>query len=73
MANDELPWADVARWEIDNVVSSPGPGRPSHPRDVGVSLDALRFAAVPDGPLGRLVRYDVTPGGRTARRSRTPP
>jgi para-aminobenzoate synthetase len=45
--NDELPWRDVARWDFDNVVISPGPGRPEHPRDVGMSLDALGGARVP--------------------------
>src|SRR3954470_13248216 len=45
--NDALPWAELAEWDIDNVVISPGPGRPEHARDVGVSLDALRHARVP--------------------------
>ena len=31
----------------DNIVISPGPGRPEHGRDVGVSLDVLRHATVP--------------------------
>ncbi|MEA2246572.1 MAG: para-aminobenzoate synthetase, partial [Solirubrobacteraceae bacterium] len=45
--NDAVPWAELDRWDVDNVVISPGPGRPEHPRDVGVSLDALRGARVP--------------------------
>src|SRR4051794_15090393 len=45
--NDELPWAELAALPVDNIVVSPGPGRPDHRRDVGVSLDALRSAAVP--------------------------
>jgi para-aminobenzoate synthetase len=45
--NDALPWSELATWDVDNVVISPGPGRPEHPRDVGVSLDALRHARVP--------------------------
>ncbi|HEX6387820.1 MAG TPA: aminodeoxychorismate synthase component I [Solirubrobacteraceae bacterium] len=47
VANDEHPWAQLRRWAFDNVVISPGPGRPEHPRDVGVSMDALREASVP--------------------------
>jgi para-aminobenzoate synthetase len=45
--NDELPWEELAPLDVDNVVISPGPGRPEHPRDVGVSLDALSRATVP--------------------------
>src|SRR5215218_730432 len=45
--NDELPWEELAALPVDNIVISPGPGRPDHERDVGVSLDALRYAGVP--------------------------
>jgi para-aminobenzoate synthetase len=45
--NDELPWEELVAQRFDNVVISPGPGRPEHARDVGVSLDALRHAEVP--------------------------
>jgi para-aminobenzoate synthetase len=45
--NDELPWEELAALDADNVVISPGPGRPEHARDAGVSLDALRRAEVP--------------------------
>ena len=45
--NDELPWEELVALGADNVVISPGPGRPEHPRDVGVSLDALVRAEVP--------------------------
>ena len=44
--NDELPWEELAALGADNVVVSPGPGRPEHTRDVGVSLDALYRAEV---------------------------
>src|SRR3954463_1640489 len=45
--NDELPWTELLGLDPDNVVISPGPGRPEHPRDAGVSLDVLRRAEVP--------------------------
>src|SRR5215213_4584246 len=45
--NDELSWEEVAALRVDNVVISPGPGRPERERDVGVSLDVLRRARVP--------------------------
>ena len=45
--NDELAWDDLAALPVDNIVISPGPGRPERERDVGVSLDVLRRARVP--------------------------
>jgi para-aminobenzoate synthetase len=45
--NDELPWEELAALPVDNIVISPGPGRPERARDAGVSLDALRRARVP--------------------------
>jgi para-aminobenzoate synthetase len=45
--NDERPWEELAALGADNVVISPGPGRPERARDAGVSLDALRHAEVP--------------------------
>jgi para-aminobenzoate synthetase len=45
--NDELPWEELVALAADNVVISPGPGRPEHARDVGVSLDAIHRAEVP--------------------------
>jgi para-aminobenzoate synthetase len=45
--NDELTWEELAALRPDNIVISPGPGRPEHERDVGVSLAALMRAEVP--------------------------
>ncbi len=45
--NDEATWAELERLDFDNIVISPGPGRPDRNRDVGVSLDALERAEVP--------------------------
>jgi para-aminobenzoate synthetase len=45
--NDELTWEELAGVAHDNIVISPGPGRPERRRDTGVSLDALRHARTP--------------------------
>jgi para-aminobenzoate synthetase len=45
--NDELPWEELAALPVDNIVISPGPGRPEHERDVGVSLEVLQRAGLP--------------------------
>ena len=45
--NDELPWSELAALAPDNIVISPGPGRPEHARDAGVALEVLRRAEVP--------------------------
>ena len=45
--NDELSWEELAAMPVDNIVISPGPGRPERGRDVGVSLDVLEHAEVP--------------------------
>ncbi len=45
--NDEASWDELARGGYDNVVVSPGPGRPDEPADFGVCADAIRLAEVP--------------------------
>jgi para-aminobenzoate synthetase len=45
--NDEVTWDEIVAMAPDNIVISPGPGRPEHPRDAGVSLEVLRRAEVP--------------------------
>jgi para-aminobenzoate synthetase len=47
LRNDELSWEELSALAVDNIVISPGPGRPEHERDVGVSLEALQRAEVP--------------------------
>jgi para-aminobenzoate synthetase len=45
--NDEASWEELARLEFDNVVLSPGPGRPERKRDFGVCADAIRLCEAP--------------------------
>jgi anthranilate synthase/aminodeoxychorismate synthase-like glutamine amidotransferase len=46
--NDEASWAELEGLEFDNVVLSPGPGRPERIEDFGVCADAIRHC---DRPL----------------------
>jgi len=45
--NDGATWEDLSRWEVDNIVISPGPGRPDHEKDFGVCADTILKAHVP--------------------------
>ena len=45
--NDEATWEQLARLPFDNVVLSPGPGRPERTRDFGVCAQAIAEAEVP--------------------------
>ena len=45
--NDGAPWSELAGGDFDNVVISPGPGRPDDPKDFGICADAIREAEVP--------------------------
>jgi para-aminobenzoate synthetase len=45
--NDGVAWEELSRWEVDNIVISPGPGRPDNATDFGVCADAIRKADVP--------------------------
>jgi para-aminobenzoate synthetase len=47
VSNDEASWAELERLEFDNVVISPGPGRPENDRDFGVCADAIRRCEKP--------------------------
>ncbi|MGH3666162.1 MAG: glutamine amidotransferase-related protein, partial [Egibacteraceae bacterium] len=47
VVHNDAPLAPGFTAEHDNVVVSPGPGRPERRRDVGVSLAAIREATVP--------------------------
>ena len=45
--NDEADWEELERLEFDNVVISPGPGRPENARDFGVCAEAIRHCGKP--------------------------
>jgi para-aminobenzoate synthetase len=45
--NDEIAWAELSSWHFDNIVISPGPGRPERSADFGVCRDAICNARVP--------------------------
>jgi para-aminobenzoate synthetase len=45
--NDEKTWEEIRALRVENIVISPGPGRPDRTRDFGVSIDAIRYAEVP--------------------------
>ena len=45
--NDATTWDEIAKERFDNIVISPGPGRPDRAQDFGLSRDALLKAEVP--------------------------
>ncbi len=45
--NDEAGWEALVELEFDNIVVSPGPGRPDRESDFGVCGDAIRRSEVP--------------------------
>ncbi|HEY6730312.1 MAG TPA: aminodeoxychorismate synthase component I [Solirubrobacterales bacterium] len=45
--NDDASWADLERLGFDNVVISPGPGRPERAADFGVCAEAIRHCEKP--------------------------
>jgi len=45
--NDEASWGQLSRLPFDNVVISPGPGRPERARDFGVCAEAIRHCEAP--------------------------
>lgn len=49
LRNDEWPLARIRAVRFDNIVISPGPGRPDNPADFGICAEVIR--AFPDVPI----------------------
>ncbi|MEA5624549.1 aminodeoxychorismate synthase component I [Nostoc sp. UHCC 0251] len=47
ICNDQFAWEEVQQWEFDNIVISPGPGRPENPKDFGICYQAIQNTQVP--------------------------
>jgi len=47
LRNDEMSWSEVMGLPIDNIVLSPGPGRPELERDFGICRQAILQAELP--------------------------
>jgi para-aminobenzoate synthetase len=47
ICNDQIVWDELKQWEFDNIVISPGPGRPENPKDFGICRQAIQNAQVP--------------------------
>ena len=45
--NNAAPWSEIRDLDYDNIVISPGPGRPEHKRDFGICADAILDSKVP--------------------------
>jgi len=45
--NDTAPWEEIRDIDFDNIVISPGPGRPEVPADFGICRQAILEANVP--------------------------
>jgi para-aminobenzoate synthetase len=45
--NDQFGWEEVQQWEFDNIVISPGPGRPENSKDFGICYQAIKNTQVP--------------------------
>lgn len=66
VTNDEASADELLSLDVDNIVISPGPGRPENPADFHVCLDLLRRAQLPI--LGVCLGHQgivVAAGGRT--------
>src|SRR5688572_32797773 len=47
VCNDKLTWREFQELQIDNVIISPGPGRPENERDFGICSRIVLESHVP--------------------------
>jgi para-aminobenzoate synthetase len=47
ICNDQVAWDELKQWEFDNIVISPGPGRPEKSKDFGICRQMIQNAQVP--------------------------
>lgn len=45
--NDQVDWNDLKQWAFDNVVISPGPGRPEKAQDFGICQQVIENVKTP--------------------------
>lgn len=45
--NDTAPWTEIRELDFDNIVISPGPGRPENRRDFGICAEAIKESNKP--------------------------
>lgn len=45
--NNTAPWSEIRKLDFDNIVISPGPGRPEREQDFGICAEAIRESHVP--------------------------
>ena len=69
--NDSAPWSQLRRLPFDNVVLSPGPGRPGRSADFGVCQWALKEPSLPI--LGVCLGHKVCVRSSVARSNRPTP
>lgn len=44
---NKFVWDELKQWEFDNIVISPGPGRPENPKDFGICRQIIQNTQVP--------------------------
>ncbi|MBD2603227.1 aminodeoxychorismate synthase component I [Scytonema hofmannii FACHB-248] len=79
ICNDKIAWDELKQWEFDNIVISPGPGRPENRKDFGICGQAIQNAQVPllgvclghqglgDGYGGRVIHAPEVRHGRESK------
>ncbi|GAX37535.1 aminodeoxychorismate synthase component I [Nodularia sp. NIES-3585] len=47
ICNDQVVWDELQQCQFDNIVISPGPGRPENPKDFGICRQIIQNAQIP--------------------------